>query len=83
MKIKREKPLVEKPKTLETPDYLQAALDGTPKAKQVFDHKSNSIRKEYIVWITYAKTDETRKKRIAEALAWIAEGKGRFWKNKK
>ncbi|MES2277392.1 MAG: YdeI/OmpD-associated family protein [Bacteroidota bacterium] len=83
IKIKRNKPESDKPKALETPDYLLAALASTPKAKEVFESKSNSFRKEYIVWITDAKTDETRKKRISEALEWISEGKGRFWKHQK
>ena len=83
VKIKREKPETDKPKVLETPDYLMAALTANPKAKEVFEGKSNSFRKEYIVWITDAKTDETRQKRISEALEWIAEGKGRFWKHQK
>ncbi len=83
IKIKREKPVGETPKVLETPDYFQTALDGSVKAKQVFESKSNSFRKEYIIWITDAKTDETRGKRINEALEWIAEGKGRFWKHQK
>jgi uncharacterized protein YdeI (YjbR/CyaY-like superfamily) len=83
LKIKREKPESDKPKVLETPDYLLAALVAKPKAKEVFESKSNSFRKEYIVWITDAKTDETRQKRISEALEWIAEGKGRFWKHQK
>lgn len=83
IKIKREKPETDKPKVFETPDYLQVALDANPKAKAFFESKSNSFRKEYIVWITDAKTDETRQKRISEALEWIAEGKGRFWKHQK
>jgi uncharacterized protein YdeI (YjbR/CyaY-like superfamily) len=83
IRIKREKPESDKPKVLETPDYLLAALAANPKAKEVFETKSNSFRKEYIVWITDAKTDETRQKRITEALEWITEGKGRFWKHQK
>ncbi|QEC79446.1 YdeI/OmpD-associated family protein [Mucilaginibacter ginsenosidivorax] len=83
IKIKREKPTEEKPKVLDTPDYLQTALSGNAKAKEIFDSKSNSFRKEYIIWITDAKTDETRQKRIHEALEWIADGKGRFWKHQK
>jgi uncharacterized protein YdeI (YjbR/CyaY-like superfamily) len=83
IKIKKEKPVSEKPKVLETPDYLLAALEVKPEAKEVFESKSNSFRKEYIIWITEAKTDETRQKRINEALEWIAEGKGRFWKHQK
>ncbi len=83
VKVKREKPESVKPKAFDTPDYLLAALIANPKAKEVFENKSNSFRKEYIVWITDAKTDETRQKRINEALEWIAEGKGRFWKHQK
>lgn len=83
LKVQREKPLTEKPKILETPDYLQNALEGNPKAKAVFESKSNSFRKEYIIWISDAKTDQTRQKRIDEAMEWIAEGKGRFWKHQK
>lgn len=83
IKVQREKPAAEKPKVLETPAYFQDALDASPKAKEVFESKSNSFRKEYIIWISDAKTDQTRQKRIAEALEWIADGKGRFWKHQK
>jgi uncharacterized protein YdeI (YjbR/CyaY-like superfamily) len=83
IKVKREKPASEKPKVLETPDYLTAALEANPKAKEIFETKSNSFRKDYIIWLTDAKTPETRLKRINEALEWIAEGKGRFWKHQK
>ena len=68
---------------LEVPDYLQVALDTNEKAKEVFESKSNSFRKEYIAWITDAKTEETQQKGIAEALEWIGEGKGRFWKHQR
>jgi len=83
VKVRKEKPEPDKPKVLETPDYLLAALTANPNAKEVFESGSNSFRKEYIVWITDAKTDETRQKRISEALEWLAEGKSRFWKHKK
>ena len=42
-----------------------------------------SFRKEYVVRIADAKTDQTRHKRIDESLEWIAQGKGRFWKYEK
>lgn len=70
----------EKPKILETPDYFLEQLAENQKAKTIFDGKSDSFRKEYIIWITEAKTETTRQKRIEEALEWIAEGKARFWK---
>lgn len=78
--IKKEKPKPKAPTVIEVPDYFQKALAKNKKAAAVFESKSPSFRKEYLVWITGAKTDETRQARITEALEWIAEGKGRFWK---
>ena len=81
--IKKEISKSAKPKVLEVPDYFEKELKANTKAKEVFYSKSDSFRKEYIVWISDAKTDETRRKRMDEALEWIADGKGRFWKFKK
>lgn len=78
--IKVIAPKSDKPKVLETPDYFSEKLAGNPKAKEVFEHKSDAFRKDYIIWISDAKTEATRQKRMEEAIAWIAEGKGRFWK---
>jgi uncharacterized protein YdeI (YjbR/CyaY-like superfamily) len=41
---------------------------------------SQSCRREYCEWIAEAKREETRAKRIATALEWIAEGKSRNWR---
>jgi uncharacterized protein YdeI (YjbR/CyaY-like superfamily) len=71
------------PKVLVTPDYFIEKLADNPQVKAIFESKSPSFRKEYIVWISDAKTDATRQKRMEDALAWIAEGKGRFWQLKK
>lgn len=81
--IKIERPKSEKPKTIETPDYFAKELDANPKAKEIFESKSPSFRKNYLVWITGAKTEATRQKRIEQSLEWIAEGKDRFWQYKK
>jgi uncharacterized protein YdeI (YjbR/CyaY-like superfamily) len=69
----------DKPKVVEMPDYFAKALKANAKANKVFNEKSDSFRKEYIVWISDAKTEDTRQKRIEQSLEWIAEGKGRFW----
>lgn len=37
-------------------------------------------QREYVDWITEAKTDATRRKRLATTLEWLAEGKKRNWK---
>lgn len=65
------------------PDYFTKVLSKNKKAKQVFDAFAYSHKKEYIEWITEAKTEETRNKRMATALEWITEGKGRNWKYQK
>ena len=62
------------------PDDLAKALTSNKKAAQAFEEFSNSHRREYIEWITEAKRDETRQKRIATALEWLADGKPRNWK---
>ncbi|MCW5906791.1 MAG: YdeI/OmpD-associated family protein [Chitinophagales bacterium] len=62
------------------PDYFATALSKNPKAKTVFDNFAYSHRKEYLQWITEAKTEATRQKRMATAIEWLAEGKGRNWK---
>ena len=70
-----------KPKPdLETPKDLAAALKKNRKAAAVFDGFAPSHRREYILWIIGAKTDETRTRRIDQAIEWIAEGKQRNWK---
>ncbi len=81
--IKKERPKSEKPKVIETPDYFTAMLKTRPKAKEIFETKSASFRKDYIIWISDAKTEATRQKRIEQALEWISQGKGRFWQYEK
>jgi uncharacterized protein YdeI (YjbR/CyaY-like superfamily) len=65
---------------LTMPADLGAALDGNPKAKAVFDGFPPGQRREYVDWITDAKRDETRQKRVLQAVEWLAEGKRRNWK---
>ncbi|MBK8611614.1 MAG: YdeI/OmpD-associated family protein [Chitinophagaceae bacterium] len=67
-------------KELVVPEYFTKALSKNKKAKQVFENFAYSHKKEYLMWITDAKSDETRNKRMATALEWMAEGKGRNWK---
>ncbi|MBT2621679.1 MULTISPECIES: YdeI/OmpD-associated family protein [Chryseobacterium] len=65
------------------PDDLQKALDKNKKALDIFQKASLSFRKEYILWISEAKTEVTRNKRMEQALEWISEGKSRNWKYEK
>lgn len=68
---------------VEIPSYFLSALQEQPKTFDVFEKASPSFRKEYINWITEAKTEATRNKRMEQALEWIAEGKGKNWKYEK
>ncbi|WP_336702030.1 YdeI/OmpD-associated family protein [Chryseobacterium indologenes] len=68
---------------MEIPDYFQSALNAQPKAKDFFEKASPSFRKEYIAWVSEAKTEATRNKRLEQSLEWIAEGKSRNWKYQK
>jgi len=65
---------------LETPSEFAAALKRNKKAATVFAAFSPSCKREYTEWIAEAKRAETRDKRIATAIEWIAEGKQRNWK---
>lgn len=62
------------------PAELAAALEVDKKAAAAFEAFSPSHRREYMEWIGEAKGDETRKKRVKTALAWLAAGKPRNWK---
>jgi uncharacterized protein YdeI (YjbR/CyaY-like superfamily) len=67
-------------KIVDVPEDLLAALIRNPKARDAFDGMSYSHKKEYVQWITEAKADATRERRIATAVEWMAEGKSRNWK---
>ena len=70
-------------KALPMPTDLAQALARRSKAKATFDGWAPSHRREYIEWITEARRDETRARRVAQAVEWIAEGKTRNWKYEK
>lgn len=72
-------PKAKKPEA-KVPADLTAALKKNKKAQTAFDAFSPSHRREYILWITEAKTDETREKRLITAIEWMSEGKSRHWK---
>jgi uncharacterized protein YdeI (YjbR/CyaY-like superfamily) len=82
--VKKEvKPKATEKKELEVPDYFITALKKNKKAFIFFENSSYSYKKEYLEWITEAKTEETRNKRMATAIEWIAEEKHRLWKYQK
>jgi uncharacterized protein YdeI (YjbR/CyaY-like superfamily) len=62
------------------PPDMAAALKTNAKAHAAWKAFPPSHQREYIEWITGAKTDETRARRLETAVSWIAEGKARNWK---
>lgn len=68
------------PRELVAPDYFLASLRKNKKALTTFEALSYSHRKEYIEWITQARQEQTRQRRITTAIEWLCEGKNRNWK---
>ena len=64
----------------EAPPDLLAALAKNRKARTTFEALAPSHRREYVEWITEARRDETRARRLAQTVEWLAEGKRRNWK---
>lgn len=62
------------------PDDLAAALAKNEAARMTFERFSPSHRREYVEWVTEAKRPETRARRVATTVEWLAEGKTRNWK---
>ncbi len=83
VKVVRPKAKPGERKDLEIPVYLTDALKKNKIASKSFEAFSHSHKKEYVEWLTEAKTEATRENRLATALEWMAEGKSRNWKYEK
>jgi uncharacterized protein YdeI (YjbR/CyaY-like superfamily) len=62
------------------PQDLRAAIEAVPVAAATWGAFPPSCQREYVEWVTEAKRDETRAKRLAQTVEWLAEGKRRNWK---
>jgi len=81
VKVKKAKPAQRK--EIVIPDDLTAALKKNKTARETFENFPYSCKKEYVEWITEAKTEPTRNKRLATTIEWLTEGKRRNWKYEK
>jgi uncharacterized protein YdeI (YjbR/CyaY-like superfamily) len=77
-KAPAKKPTAKAP--IAEPDYFLTALNEHPKAKAIYDAFSPSHKREYLEWITEAKTEATLLKRTESAMELMAEGKSKNWK---
>jgi len=78
--VKTPRAVPKEKKSLVMPASLKQALAKNTKAMAAFEAFSPSHKREYVEWITEAKTEETRDRRIDRAIEWIGEGKARNWK---
>jgi hypothetical protein len=69
--------LDEAPREVELPAALVQALASDATAKAEFDALAFTHRKEFARWIAEAKKDETRERRVAQALQMLREGRTR------
>ena len=65
------------PREVEVPAALAAALAGDPGARASFEGMAFTHRKEYARWVAEAKKDETRQRRVQQALQMIRAGQTR------
>ena len=65
------------PREVEVPKPLADALAGDAEARAAFERLSYTHRKEYARWIAEAKKDETRERRVAQAVEMVRAGKTR------
>ena len=78
VKVEKTKPTAKK--ELKVSDYFMKALKKNKAALKTFEAFSTTNKREYVEWVTEAKTDDTRDKRMAQSVAQMAEGKIRHWK---
>ena len=78
-----KRPVSKEKKEVVVPDYMLEALAKNDKAAETFNNFPYSCKKEYVEWITEAKTDATRDKRLATTVEWLSQGKRRNWKYEK
>lgn len=62
------------------PENFLASLKKNKKAFDNFEAFAPSHKKEFVQWISEAKREETRIKRIEKAIEMIVEGKSKHWK---
>jgi hypothetical protein len=65
------------PREVEVPQALANALADDSEARAAFDRLAYTHRKEYARWIDEAKREETRQRRVTQAIEMLRQGKTR------
>ena len=76
----RPKRVLRKKPPVKTPPYLVAALKKNAKARATFERFTPAQQREYVEWLTEAKQEATRERRLATTVEWLALGRQRNWK---
>ena len=63
------------PRELLVPDDFDAALNASPQAQRSFDGLSFSQRQWFVLGVDGAKTEATRRRRIAKAVERLGHGR--------
>jgi hypothetical protein len=63
------------PREVDVPEALAKALGEDSELRATFDRLAHTHRKEFARWIDEAKRDETRQRRVAQAVEMLREGK--------
>ena len=63
------------PREVTVPADFREALGRDPEAGRFFDSLSYSHKSAYVLWVESAKKDETRQRRIPEAVRMLKEGR--------
>ena len=79
---RKKAPSKPKPPVKVPPDFTRA-LKAAPKALATFQAFTPAQRRDYVNWITGAKQEETRRRRLATSIEWLEEGKRHNWKYEK
>jgi uncharacterized protein YdeI (YjbR/CyaY-like superfamily) len=65
------------PREVEVPPALEAGLQRDAEARRAFDALAYTHRREFARWVAEAKREETRERRVAQALEMIRAGRTR------
>jgi len=63
------------PRTVDVPPDLQSALEADSAAQAAFNRLSYTHQKEYLRWIMESKRDQTRQRRVQQAIEMLKQGK--------
>ena len=65
----------EQPRTVDPPPDLAAALAADPEARAAFEGLSFTHQREYAEWVAEARREATRRRRVAQAVEMLRDGR--------